>query len=160
MDIISIRINKGEEENVILGQTHFIKSIEDIYESLKNSTPGGKFGIAFCEASGKRLVRVEGNDEELMKEASENAMRVGAGHFFIIHLKETFPINTLPHLRSVPEILNIYAATSNPLSVVVAQEGEQRGVLGVLDGEVPLGIEGEEDRKERKEFLRKIGYKL
>ncbi len=160
MDIISIRINKGEEENVILGQTHFIKSIEDIYESLKNSTPEGKFGIAFCEASGKRLVRVEGNDEELMKEASENAMRVGAGHFFIIHLKETFPINTLPHLRSVPEILNIYAATSNPLSVVVAQEGEQRGVLGVLDGEVPLGIEGEEDRKERKEFLRKIGYKL
>lgn len=159
MKILRIYIEKEEDENVILGQTHFIKSVEDIYEALKNSSPSGKYAIAMNEASGKRLVRFDGNDEKMEKKAVKNAMNVGAGHFFIIHLSGIFPINVLSQLRNVPELVNIYAATANPIYVIVAEEGDQRGVLGVMDGLIPLGIENDEDKKERMEFLRKIGYK-
>jgi adenosine/AMP kinase len=158
MDIISVRLEK-EEENVILGQSHFIKSVEDIYESIESASPSAKFGLAFCEASGKRLIRFDGNDKLLTERAIRNAMKIGAGHSFIIHLKDAFPINVLPHIRNVPEILNIYAATSNDLSVIVAEDSGRRGIIGVIDGEGPLGVEGEDDIRERQEFLRKIGYK-
>ncbi|MGC8645591.1 MAG: adenosine-specific kinase [Thermoplasmata archaeon] len=158
MNFYTVKIEKGEE-NVILGQSHFIKTVEDLYEAIKNSSPNAKFGIAFCEASGKRLVRFEGNDDELMKRAIRNASAIGAGHTFIIHLRDAFPINVIPHIRSVPEVLFLYAATSNPLKVIVAEEGEMRGVAGVMDGEVPKGVESEEDRRERQGFLRDIGYK-
>jgi adenosine/AMP kinase len=153
-----VKIEK-EDENVVLGQSHFIKTVEDLYEAVKNSSPTAKFGIAFCEASGKRLIRRDGNDDELIGRAVRNAERLGAGHVFIIHLRDSFPINLTPHLRNVPEILSLYAATSNPLSVIVAEEGESRGVMGVLDGEKPVGTETEDDVRERKDFLRNIGYK-
>ncbi len=158
MDIRLIKIDKNDE-NVIVGQSHFIKSVEDFYEAVKNSSPSAKFGIAFCEASGKRLIRTDGNDEELISRAAKNAQKIGAGHSFMIHLKDSFPINVIPHLRNTPEMVSIFAATSNELTVLVAEEGERRGIIGVLDGETPLGIEGEEDKKERREFLRNIGYK-
>lgn len=160
MNIIKINIEKEEEENVILGQTHFIKSVEDIYEAIKNSSPSGKFAVAMVEASGKRLIRYDGNDEEIKAEAARNAYNVGAGHFFIIHLKGIYPINVLPHLRNVPEIANIYVATANKVSVIVIEEDDQRGVIGIMDGQRPLGIENEEERNERIRFLRDIGYKL
>ncbi|MGC8546818.1 MAG: adenosine-specific kinase [Thermoplasmata archaeon] len=159
MNIVKIYIEKEEDENVILGQTHFIKSVEDIYEALKNSSPSGKFAIAMNEASGKRLVRFEGNDEKMEQKAVRNALNVGAGHFFIIHLSGIFPINVLAQLRNVPELVNIYAATANPLYVIVAEDGDQRGVLGVMDGLTPVGVERDDDKKERIEFLKKIGYK-
>ena len=158
MNLIVVNIEK-EEENVIVGQAHFIKTIEDLYESIKNSSPTAKFGIAFCEASGKRLIRFDGNDETLTQRAVRNAERLAAGHVFVIHLESSFPINVIPHIRNVPEVLNIFAATSNPISVVVAEDGDRRGVMGVLDGERPLGVEKDEDVKERRELLRKIGYK-
>jgi adenosine/AMP kinase len=148
-----------EDENVILGQSHFIKSVEDLYEAIKNSSPTATFGIAFCEASGRRLIRFDGNDEVLIKRAVKNAEKLGSGHVFIVHLKDSFPINAIPHIRNIPEVLNLYAATSNPLSVVVAEEGDRRGVMGVLDGERPLGVEKIGDIEERKKFLRDIGYK-
>lgn len=158
MDFSIVKIEK-DDENVVLGQSHFIKTVEDLYEAVKNSSPTAKFGIAFCEASGKRLIRYDGNDEALIRRAVRNAEKLAAGHVFIIHLRDSFPINLLPHIKNVPEVLNIYAATSNPLSVVIGEEGESRGVMGVFDGERPLGIENEGDIKERKEFLRNIGYK-
>lgn len=158
MNFSIVKIEK-EDENVVLGQSHFIKTVEDIYEAIKNSSPTAKFGIAFCEASGKRLIRYDGNDEALIRRAIGNAEKIGAGHVFIIHLKDSFPINLIPHIRGVPEVLNLFAATSNQLSVVVAEEGESRGVMGVLDGERPLGAEGKDDAEERKKFLRDIGYK-
>lgn len=158
MDFSVITIEKGEE-NVILGQSHFIKTVEDLYEAIKNSSPSARFGIAFCEASGKRLIRYDGNDDELIERAAKNAAKVASGHFFIIHLVDSFPINVIPHIKNVPEVLNLFAATSNEVSVIVAEDGERRGVAGVMDGEKPLGIENEEDIRERGEFLRKIGYK-
>lgn len=158
MDFSVVDIEK-KDENVVLGQSHFIKTVEDLYEAIKNSSPTAKFGIAFCEASGKRLVRFDGNDEELVKRAVKNAERIGAGHVFIIHLRDSFPINVIPHIRTIPELVGLYAATSNPLSVVIAEEGEKRGVVGVMDGDRPLGVEGEEDARERRKFLRDIGYK-
>lgn len=158
MEIFIVSVEKGEE-NVILGQTHFIKTVEDLYEGIKNSSPSAKFGIAFCEASGKRLIRFDGNDDELVAKAIKNAESIGAGHAFIIHLKDAFPINLMPHLKNIPEILTIFAATSNDLSVIIGEEGTKRGILGVMDGDKPLGFEKEQDIAERKEFLRKIGYK-
>lgn len=158
MDFSVVNIEK-DEENVILGQSHFIKSVEDIYEAIVNASPNAKFGVAFCEASGKRLIRFDGNDDALVKRAVKNAERIASGHTFIIHLKDSFPINIMPHIKSVPEVVTIFAATSNPLYVIVATDGERRGVMGVMDGEKPLGIEKGEDLRERKEFLRKIGYK-
>src|SRR5438034_7680264 len=146
--------------NLILGQTSFIKTAEDINEALIGSVPGIKFGVAFCEASGPCLVRVEGNDESLKTLAAKNALAVGAGHFFIIFLKDAYPINVLRALRDVPEIVTIFAATANPVDVIVAKTPRGRGVLGVVDGEKAKGVETEKDRAERIAFLRKIGYKL
>ncbi len=159
MEIKLVDIKKDEEHNVIIGHTHFIKTIEDVYEALVTSVPGIKFGVAFCEASQKRLIRHSGTDEALEKIAIENAERIGAGHTFVIILGNAYPINVMKDLKSVDEIVSIYCATANPVKVVVAEEGEQRAVIGVMDGLTPLGVEGDEDIKERKEFLRKIGYK-
>ncbi len=146
--------------NVILGQTHFIKTAEDIHEALIGAVPGIHFGVAFCEASGPCLVRVEGNAEDLKALAAKNALTVGAGHFFIIFLRDAYPINVLKAVRDVPEIVTIFAASANPVDVVVAKTPRGRGVLGVVDGERAKGIEGAKDRADRIAFLRKIGYKL
>jgi uncharacterized protein len=148
------------ECNVIIGQSHFIKTAEDLYEAMVNSSPSAKFGIAFCEASGPRLVRIEGNDEELKRAAAKNAMRIGAGHTFVILLKNAFPVNVLGAIKAVPEVCSIFCATANELHVVVALNGDGRGVVGVIDGKSPMGVENDENVKERKEFLRRIGYKL
>lgn len=161
MEIKIVELKRPDDDtNVIVGQTHFIKSAEDIYEAIVTSVPGAKFGIAFNEASGKRLIRFEGNDDELVKYAIENARNVGAGHLFIIMLKNAYPINILNRLKETQEILTVFAATANPLKVIIAIENDSRGVLGVMDGKEPLGIENEDDKRERKEFLRRIGYKL
>ncbi|MCE4611570.1 MAG: adenosine-specific kinase [Desulfurococcales archaeon] len=156
-EVIEIPIPEGT--NVIIGKSHFIKTVEDLYEALVTSCPSLKFGIAFCEASGKRLVRHDGNDEELRKLAIEACMKIGAGHVFVIYLREGWPINVLNAIKHVQEVVSIEAATANPLKVIVADLGEQRALLGVADGFKPLGVEGDEDIRERKEFLRKIGYK-
>jgi len=145
--------------NIIIGQSHFIKTAEDLYEAMVNSTPSAKFGIAFCEASGPRLVRVEGNDDELKRVAAENAMRIGAGHTFVVLLRNAFPVNVLGAIKAVPEVCSIFCATANELRVIVAKDGEGRGVIGVIDGKPPMGVENDENVKERREFLRKIGYK-
>lgn len=155
-----VPIENPDGLNVILGQTHFIKTAEDLHEALVNAVPGIKFGVAFCEASGPCLVRVEGNDESLKALAAKNAHAVGAGHFFIIFVKDAYPLNLLRALREVPEVVNLYAATANPIDVVVASNRRGRGVVGVIDGERSKGMETSKDRKERREFLRKIGYKL
>jgi len=156
--IYKLKIPEGT--NVILGQTHFIKTAEDLYEIMVNSVPGIKFGLAFCEASGPCLVRSEGNDEELKKLAENSAFEIGAGHTFIICIKNAFPINILNAMKNCPEVCNIFCATANPVEVIIAETDQGRGVLGVIDGFKPKGIEKEEDKKHRKEFLRKIGYKL
>ncbi len=155
-----VPIENPDGLNVILGQTHFIKTAEDVHEALVNAVPGIRFGVAFCEASGPCLVRVEGNDEALKALAGKNALAVGAGHFFIVFVKEAYPLNLLRALREVPEVVNLYAATANPIDVVVASTVRGRGVLGVVDGERTKGIETASDRQERMAFLRKIGYKL
>ncbi|RLE80781.1 MAG: adenosine monophosphate-protein transferase [Thermoprotei archaeon] len=155
-----VEITKPEGTNVIIGQAHFIKTTEDVYEALVSSVPGIKFGLAFCESSGKRLIRVEGNDEQLKKAAVENANKIGAGHIFVIILKDAWPINILNALKSVPEITTIHCASANPVQVVVAETQQGRGIVAVIDGLTPLGVETEEDLRERREFLRKIGYKL
>lgn len=160
VDADLIPIENPDGLNVILGQTHFIKTAEDIHEAIIGSVPGVKFGAAFCEASGPALVRVEGNDVGLKGLAAKNAMSVGAGHFFIVFLRDAYPINILRSLREVPEVVTIFAATSNPVDVVVAKTSRGRGVLGVVDGERAKGIETDKDREARIAFLRKIGYKL
>jgi len=160
VDTELVPIENPDGLNVILGQTHFIKTAEDVHEALVGSVPGIHFGVAFCEASGPCLVRVEGNDEGLKALAAKNALAVGAGHFFVVFLQDAFPINVLKALRDVPEIVTIYVATSNPVDVVVAKTTRGRGVLGVVDGERTKGVEGKKDREERIAFLRKIGYKL
>ncbi len=145
--------------SVILGQTHFIKSVEDIYEALADSAPEIRFGIAFCESSGDRLIRHSGNDEDMEEAAVEMAKRLGAGHSFVAVFRGAWPVNVLPRLRGVPEIVTLFAATSNPLRVVVAHAGDQRGVVAVLDGFAPLGVEGDEGRAWRRDVVRKFGYK-
>jgi len=161
MELKLIPIEKPEEINFIFGHTHFIKSVEDMHEALVNSVPGIQFGIAFCEASGKRLVRWTGTNDEMIHLAWLNALNVGAGHSFFIFLASGFyPINILNAVKAVPEVCQIYCATANNTRVVVAKEDDQVAVLGVMDGETPLGIEGEEDIAWRKGFLRQIGYKL
>ena len=157
IEVVDIPVPEGT--NVIVGATHFIKSVEDIYEALVTSSTCIKFGLAFLEASGKRLIRYDGNDDELIKLAIEAAKRISAGHTFVIYLRNAWPINVLNRLKQVQEVITLYAATANPLQVIVAETDQGRGVLGVVDGFTPLGIESEEDRKERHEFLRKIGYK-
>jgi len=154
-----VPIEKPADANVVIGQTHFIKSAEDLYEAMVNSVPGVKFGVAFCEASGPRLVRVEGNDDELKDCASENAKRVGAGHTFFVVMRNAFPVNVLTRIRDVPEVCTVFCATANDVAVVVAESSKGRGIIGVIDGQPPLGVETDSDAKERKEFLRKIGYK-
>ena len=145
---------------MIIGQAHFIKTVEDIYEVLVGSVPSIKFGIAFSEASGKCLVRVEGNDSELKKIASDNVLAIGCGHMFFIALRESYPINVLNQIKKVPEVCLIFCATANPLEVIVAQSQQGRALLGVVDGFSPKGSESEEDKKARKALLRKFGYKL
>ncbi|PDM26208.1 hypothetical protein DRO47_05600 [Candidatus Bathyarchaeota archaeon] len=159
MEVKTVRIEFPEGCNVILGTSHFIKTVEDLYEALVSSVPGVKFGLGFCEASGKCLVRTEGTDEELKKIAAENALKLGAGHSFIIILRNAYPINVLNAIKMVSEVCTIYAATANPLEVVVAETEQGRGILGVIDGFKPKGIESEEDVSWRKNFLREIGYK-
>ena len=159
METKIVDIENPKEYNFIFGQSHFIKTVEDLYEVL---TMAGnlKFGIAFCEASGPRLVRTEGNDPEAIELAKKNALAVGAGHSFFVFLTQGFPINCLNAVKTVPEVCRIYCATANPCQIVVAETKLGRGVMSVIDGGSPLGVETEDDKKARKEFLRKIGYKL
>ena len=159
MEIKSVKIKIPEEINIILGQTHFIKSIEDLYEIMVTGIPGGKFGVAFNEASGPCLVRAEGNDETLKSIAIENIKMIAAGHTFIIVLKNVFPINILNAVKNCPEVCTVFCATANPVEVIVAETDMGRGVLGVIDGYSPKGVETDKNIKERKEFLRMIGYK-
>mgnify|MGYP000344834633 CR=1 FL=1 len=155
-----VRIETPEGCNLILGMAHFIKTVEDLYEALVGSVPNLKFGLAFCESSGPCLVRHEGTDEELRRKAAEEAFKLAAGHCFLIFLRNAYPINVLNAIKSVQEVCRIFCATANPVEVVVAETEQGRGILGVIDGYKSKGIEGEEDIKARKEFLRKIGYKL
>ncbi|MCS7129802.1 MAG: adenosine-specific kinase [Archaeoglobaceae archaeon] len=157
-EIVKIEIPK--DCNIILGTAHFIKTVEDLYEALVNSVPSIKFGIAFCEASGPCLVRHEGNDPELRELAAKKALELACGHCFIIFIKNAYPINVLGRIKEVPELCTIYASTANPLEVIVVETEQGRGIIGVVDGFKSKGIEREEDIKARKEFLRKIGYKL
>ncbi len=159
MELKVVKMVTPEGCNLILGQSHFIKTVEDVYEAMTTSTPNVKFGLAFCESSGDRLVRVEGNDEELKKVAATNSLGLGCGHSFVVLMRGAYPINVLNQLKIVPEVCTIYAATANPIEVVVAETEQGRGVLGVIDGQAPLGIEDEEGIKWRKEILRKFGYK-
>lgn len=159
MQLTTVRLEFPEDANIILGQTHFIKSVEDLYEALINTVPHLKFGIAFNEASGPCLTRVEGNDDGLKALAARNAQAIAAGHIFVIILREGYPINVLGRIKDVPEVCNIFCATANPVEVVIAQGEFGRGVLGVLDGFPPKGIETEADAQARRDFLRKIGYK-
>ena len=159
MELKTVEITKPMDVNFILGQSHFIKTVEDIYENVIQSIPGVKFGIAFCEASQDRLVRWAGNDEEMIQLAQKNAMNIGAGHLFILFLRNAFPINILNAIKLVPEVCTIFCATANQVQVVIAETDRGRAILGVVDGESPLGIEQEKDIAHRKEFLRKIGYK-
>ncbi len=158
MEIVDVKVPEGC--NVIFGITHFIKSVEDIYEAIMNSVPGAKFGLAFAEASGPCLIRHEGTDETLRKLAAETLLKIGCGHTFMVFIKDMYPINVLNRLKEVPEVCTILAATANPLQIVIVESEQGRGVLGVIDGYKSKGIEGEDDIKKRKEFLRKIGYKL
>jgi adenosine/AMP kinase len=160
MDLRNIEIKKPEAINFILGQSHFIKTVEDLHEVLVTSVPNIKFGLAFCEASGERLVRWSGNDDAMIELAKDNAMAISAGHSFIIFLGEGFyPINVLNQIKGVPEVCHIYCATANPTKVIVIDVGEGRAILGVADGFKPKGIEGKEGITWRKDFLRMIGYK-
>ncbi|MGB9854098.1 MAG: adenosine-specific kinase [Candidatus Bathyarchaeales archaeon] len=160
MELKTVKIETPKDCNVIVGTAHFIKTVEDLYEALVNAVPNIKFGIGFCESSGPCLVRHEGNDEELRQLAAKKAYEIACGHSFIIFLKNAYPINVLDKIRKVPEVCTIYAATANPLEVVVVETELGRGILGVIDGFKSKGIETDEDIKARKEFLRKIGYKL
>jgi len=161
MELVSVKIEKPEETNFILGQSHFIKTVEDIHEALVTAVPGIKFGLAFCEASGMCLVRWSGTDPESIRLAQKNAMALSAGHSFILFLGEGFyPVNILNVVKMVPEVCHIFCATANETEVIIADNGAGRGVLGVIEGEKPKGIEGEEDIAWRKGFLRQIGYKF
>jgi adenosine/AMP kinase len=145
--------------NLVLGQSHFIKTVEDVYEAIVSSSQSVKFGVAFCEASGELLIRYDGNDNECQKKAIEIAQKVAAGHFFAVVLRDAFPINVMEKLRAVPEVVSLFCATANPVQVIVAKTNQGRGVLGVVDGSPPKGVESEQDKEHRREFLRKIGYK-
>jgi adenosine/AMP kinase len=159
MELKNIRLSVPENCNIIVGQSHFIKTIEDLYETIATGCPHSKFGIAFCEASQLCLIRVDGNDEELKKIAAENAMSMGAGHAFVVLLKDAFPINVLNAVKACSEVCHVFCATANPLEVIIAETDQGRGVLGVVDGFSPKGVETEGDIKVRREFLREIGYK-
>jgi adenosine/AMP kinase len=160
MELNVVKLEIPEDANLILGQSHFIKTVEDLYEILVSSAPTIKFGIAFCEASQEKLVRTEGNDPELIGAATRNALSIGAGHSFVILMKDAYPINVLPAVKSCPEVCRIFCATANPVEVIVAATDQGRGILGVIDGFSPAGVEGDEHKAHRKELLRRIGYKL
>jgi hypothetical protein len=160
MDMRTVRMTIPDGCNIILGQTHFIKTAEDLYEIIRSTVPQARFGVAFTEASGPCLIRTEGNDEELTAVCVQNLQDMGAGHVFCILLREAFPVNVLNPIKNCPEVCRIYCATANPLEVVVASTEQGNGIIGVIDGFPPQGVEGPEDRAQRKEFLRKIGYKL
>ena len=155
----SVRVSIPDGANLIFGQSHFIKTVEDLYEALVSASPSLKFGIAFCEASGKRLIRSDGNSPELIGLAEKSAQAVACGHTFFIYMKDGFPVNILNRVKDVPEVCRVFCATANPLEVIVAASEQGRGVMGVIDGETPLGIESEADKKDRIAFLRMIGYK-
>jgi len=159
MELKTVQLAIPENGNIIVGQSHFIKTVEDIYEAIVGAVPQMKFGIAFNEASGACLIRVDGNDTELEANATENAQAIAAGHVFVIALREGYPINILGRIRDVPEVCNIFCATANPVEVIVAETGRGRGILGVIDGSSPKGIESANDREWRHNLLRKIGYK-
>ena len=159
MDIEPVRIELPDGANVIIGQSHFIKTVEDIYESIVGTVPQAKFGIAFCEASGPCLIRVDGNDDDLKRAATENASRIGAGHTFVVIIKDAYPINVLNRIKDVQEVCCIFCATANPLDVLVARNDQGRGVIGVIDGESPKGVEDDVAVADRKSLLRKFGYK-
>jgi Uncharacterized conserved protein len=159
--LITVQIEKPDAVNLILGQSHFIKTVEDLHEALVTSVPGIKFGLAFCESSGPALVRASGTDPALVELARQNALALGAGHCFIIFLGEGFyPVNVLNAVKAVPEVCHIFCATANPVEVIIAETGQGRGILGVIDGVKTKGVESEEDIAQRKNFLRAIGYKL
>jgi len=160
MKILIVPITKPPETNFILAQSHFIKTAEDVYETLVEAVPEVKFGLAFCEASGPRMIRTEGTDQEMIKLAQDNALKVGAGHTLFIFLKNVFPVNVLNRLKMISEIVHIYCATSNPTQVIIAETEQGRGIMGIVDGATPLGMEDLKSKKIRREFLRKIGYKL
>ncbi len=159
LELKTVRIDKPDDMNFILGQAHFIKTVEDLYEALIN-VPGIKFGLAFIEASGACKIRSEGNDLSLKELASRNALEVASGHSFIIFLKDAYPVNVLNAIKNIPEVCNIYCATANPAEVIIAETKSGRGILGVIDGSLPKGVEGQADIAWRKDLLRKIGYKL
>ncbi len=159
MQMELVAIAKDDDLNIIIGQSHFIKSVEDIYEAVVNAVPGVKFGLAFNEASGVCLVRCAGTDQHLINLARDNALTIGAGHVFVLFLSNAYPINVLNAVKSVPEVCGIFVATANPLKVIVADDGTGRGILGVIDGEKPKGVETAQNVVERKELLRRFGYK-
>jgi uncharacterized protein len=159
MELKIVPLEMPEGGNLIVGHTHFIKSVEDLYEAMVNTVPQAKFGVAFNEASGPCLTRVDGNDEALKAIAANNASAVAAGHLFVIALRDGYPINVLGRIKDVPEVCSIYCATANPVEVIVVESGQGRGVLGVIDGASPKGVETAEDAARRRDFLRKIGYK-
>jgi hypothetical protein len=159
MELLTVKVDIPEGANVIIGQTHFIKSVEDLYEAMMNTAPGIRFGIAFNESSGPCLIRKDGNDEQLIQKAVETAQNIGAGHIFVIFMKEGFPIQVLPSIKETREVCRIFCATANPLEVVVCQTEQGRGVLGIVDGFSPKGVESDADVKKRIELLQKFGYK-
>ncbi len=160
LTLVTVPVEKPEEVNLILGQAHFIKAVDDLYEALAGSSPHLRFGVAFCESSGPRLVRRAGNDRELVELAVRNALAIGAGHSFVVFLREGYPVNVLNQVKAVPEVCRVYCATANPVEVVIAETPQGRAVLGVVDGSSPLGVETEEDVAARRDLLRSIGYKL
>ena len=160
VEIMIVATEIPDGANIIIGQTHFIKTAEDLYEVMVNAVPGIKFGIAFCEASGPCLVRMEGNDDALKEVAVRNATNIAAGHTFVVLMKDAFPVNVLNAIKNCPEVCTVFCATANPVQVIVAETDQGRGVMGVIDGYSPKGVETEKDVQNRKQFLRKIGYKL
>jgi adenosine/AMP kinase len=155
-----VKIDPPKDCNVVLGMSHFIKTAEDLYEALVNSVPNIKFGLGFCESSGPCLVRHEGNDEELRRQAAEKAFEIGCGHSFLIYMRNAYPLNVLDKIKNVPEVCTVYAATANPLEVIIAETVQGRGIIGVVDGLKSKGVETDADILERRQFVRKIGYKL
>jgi adenosine/AMP kinase len=160
LELKIVKVEPPKDCNVIVGMAHFIKSAEDLYEALVNAVPNIKFGLGFCESSGPCLVRHEGNDEELRRLAAEKAYEIACGHSFAIFLKNAYPINVLDKVKAVPEVCTIFAATANPLEIIIAETEQGRGIIGVVDGSRSKGIESDENVRERREFVRKIGYKL
>ncbi len=160
LTLTTVKITPPQDSNIILGQAHFIKTAEDLYEAMVNAVSTVKFGLAFCESSGPCLVRAEGNDPELKGLVSEKALEIACGHSFLIFMQNAYPVNVLDKVKEVPEVCNIFAATANPLEVVIAETEQGRGIIGVVDGSKSKGVETDADVKERRGFLRKIGYKL